>query len=165
MSRSQIFEALFQSLATDPILIPLLGPQTPQNLRLYRTYPQLASMLKGNGTPGDQYEPQGREGWLVIEEPEPEPRAANQGFETVYENIEIAFHIFATAYSLADDVADILDSYYQWSCFQQRLVSFGDRWLVFSRRFKALEAYAQEIKLYHKTYMYRMELVLAEQPV
>ena len=120
-------------------------------------------MLTGNGTAGDQYEPQGREGWLVIEEPQPGPRAANQQFETIYETLEIVFHVFATAYSLADDVSDILDSYFHWTVFQQRDLQYGNRFILFSRRFQTQEKYATEVKLYHKESQFRFETVLAQQ--
>lgn len=163
MSRAQIFEGIFQSLASDPLLQPLLGPKTAQNLRLYRSWPAFQSMLTGNGMPGDRYEPQGREGWLIIEEIEPAPQAAHTEFETVYEVIEIVMHIVATAYSLADDISAYLDALFNWSVFQQRLIQYGERFLLFSRRFSQVEKYATEVKLYHKTYSYRMELVLTEQ--
>ena len=163
MSRAQIFEGIFQTLVADPNLQPLLGPKTAQNLRLYRNFPPFQSMLTGNGLPGDKYEPQGREGWLVVEEPQPGLRASNTQYETIYEALEVNFHIFATAYSLADDVVDILDQYFHWTVFQQRLLQYGERFILFSRRFNTEEAYAAEVKLYHKTHHYRLETVLAQQ--
>ena len=164
MSRAQIFEGIFQTLVADPNLQPLLGPKTAQNLRLYRNFPAFQSMLTGNGLPGDKYEPQGREGWLVLEEQEPGLRAANIQYETIYESVEIAFHIFSTAYSLGDDVAGILDSYFHWTVFQQRYTQYGDFFVLFSRRYVASEKYVAEVKLYHKTLSYLLTLVLAEEP-
>ena len=163
MPRTQIFDGLFAALIADPALVTLLGPSNTQNMRLYRNYPQFQSMLTGNGRAGDRYEPQGKEGWLVIEEPAPGLRAATQQFETIYQTIEVIFHIYATAYSLADDVSSFLDATFNWSVFQQRDVLYGDNFLLFARRFQTEEKYSPDVKLYHKTYQYRMEFVLAEQ--
>ena len=163
MGRSEVFEGLFQALADDAVLLALLGPKTAQNVRLYRAYPPFQSMLTGNGLPGDRYEPQGREGWIVMLESAPAMRATAQQYETIYETMEITFHIFATAYSLADDVADRLDTFFHWTVPQQRDVQYGDRFVLFMRRFATEEQYAQETKLYHKLHAYRLTLVLAEQ--
>lgn len=155
MGRSAIFEAIFAAMQADPQLIPLLGPQTPRNVRLYRSFPQLQSFLA-------TYEPQPSEGWLVLQEQATGLRAANIQFETQWDVLGLSFHVFATHYGLADDVTDLLDRTLHWSVFQQRDLQFGDYYVLFTRRFESLELYAQDVKLAQKTVQYRLELVLAE---
>ena len=158
MSRSQIFEGIITTLNADPSLIPgILGPRTAVNQRLYRAFPQQQSLLTA-------YEPGAGEGWLVIEEPQPGLRAAMEQYETALELIEVNFHVFTTRYSLADDVIDVLDSYWHFSVEQQRDIQYGERLLLFSRRFMDQEKYNAETKLYEKVAQYRMQYILATLP-
>lgn len=160
MGRSQIFEAIYSALSTDTQLIPLLGGQTATNLRVYRNFPQLQSFLAGPPI----YEPRTTEGWLVIEETPPGLMTSRAQYDSIYEVLDLACHIYATTYGLGDDVADILDSYWHWQVEQQRDIQYGDYYVFFTRAFQSYEEYAQPIKLPHKIRQYRLELVKAEQP-
>ncbi len=146
-------------MRTDASLIPLLGTQTATNLRLYRSFPPLQSFLLGPPI----YEPRTTEGWLVLEEAPPGLNASRAQYDSVLEVIDLNFHVVATTYGLADDVADILDTLFSWSIEQQRDVQYGNYYLFFSRAFQSGEKYADAIKLPQKTRQYRFELVLAEQ--
>ncbi len=156
--RAAIFEGIYQVLVEDPFLVPgLLGPRTVENQRLYRGFPQQAPTLAG-------YEPQPNgEGWLVIEEPQPGLRAAMVQLDTAEELIDVHFHIFATLgrTSIAEAVMDVLDSYWEWTVEQMRDVVYGDRFLLFARRFEAQELYAQDVKLFHKLAKFRMRFMRA----
>src|SRR5258707_1123484 len=112
MGRSAIFESLFSAMSADPQLLPLLQGSGYPNQRLYRDFPKLQLFLKG-------YEPQVSEGWLVLEEAQPGLRAAQTQYSTIYEALEVNFHVFGTTYGLADDVSDILDSLFGWTVEQQ----------------------------------------------
>jgi hypothetical protein len=157
MARTEVFEQIFQVLLTNDALFKLLGPRTSENMRLYRSYPQLMSVLTS-------YEPKGGEGWLLFHEEESLPSSSTSNFESIIEIVEVLFTAVATRFSLVDDVLDVLDQTWQWSVPQQREVQYGERLLLFSRRLTAAEKYAPDIKLPQKTSKYRMEFVLAEQP-
>mgnify|MGYP001559815553 CR=1 FL=1 len=158
MSRAQIFEGIVTALNADATLIPgILGPRTVTNQRLYRAFPQTQSLLSG-------YEPDGGEGWLVIEEPQSGIRNEWEQYSSVVELIEVTFHVFATRYSIADDVTDVLDSLFQFSVEQQRDIQYGERVLLFSRRVRTEEKYQLETKLYVKILGYRMQYMLGTLP-
>lgn len=155
MSRAQIWEAIYTTLITDQALLDLLGPVSRTNPRVLRTFPQLQALLT-------DYEPL-EEGWLVFGEQEPSLHAIGQQQETSYDFIEPVFVICATHFSRCDDVTDLLDLSWHWSISQQRDVSYGEYFLLSSRRYTTKESYDKEVKLYRKDVSYRMELVLAEQ--
>ena len=158
MSRAQIFEGIVTALNADTTLIPgILGPRTVTNQRLYRAFPQAQSLLSG-------YEPDGGEGWLVIEEPQPGLRPEWQEYVSVVEIVDVTFHVFATRYSIADDVTDVLDSLWQWSVEQQRDIQYGERFLLFSQRVHTEEKYQPETKLYRKVLGYRQQYILSTLP-
>ena len=159
MGRSQIFEGIFSAMRASASLIPLLGTQTATNLRLYRNFPQLQSFLLGP----PRYEPSTAEGWLVLEEAPPGLNASRAQYDSIFEVLDINFHVFATTYGLADDVSDVLDDLFHWSIEQQRDVQYGNYYVFFSRAFQSGEKYAQEILLPQKIRQYRFEMVLAEQ--
>ena len=155
--RTAIFEGIYQTLVEDPLLVPgILGPRTVNNQRLYRAFPQAMSLLSG-------YEPQpSGEGWVVIEEPQAATTGATQ-FEIAEEWLDVHFHVFATLgrTSIAEAVIDVLDSYWDWTVEQMRDVSYGDRFLLFTRRFEVQEVYAKEVKLFQKTAKFRMRFMRA----
>ena len=154
MPRTAIFEALFQALVDDPDLVPgILGPRTVTNQRLYRSFPQIQSLLT-SFEPGN-----GGEGWLVLEEQEPGLRAAIEQFDTVHEVLEVVFHIYGNRYAIGDAVTDILDTFWHWSVDQQREIQYGDRILLFTRRLESSDTYAKDIKLFEKVLKYRMVFV------
>lgn len=158
MSRAQIFEGIVAALNADASLIPsILGPRTVTNQRLYRQFPQTQSLLSS-------YEPESGEGWLVIEEPIAGLGGGVDQYGSAMEIVEVKFHIFATRYSIADDVIDVLDSLYGWTVEQQRDIQYGERFLLFSRRFHTEEKYNAETKLYQKMAAYRMQCILATLP-
>ena len=158
MSRAQIFEGIVAALNTDASLIPgILGPRTVTNQRLYRIFPQTQSLLSS-------YEPGGGEGWLVIEEPQPGMRSEWEPYTSVVEVLDVTFHVFATRYSIADDVTDVLDSLYQFFVEQQHDIQYGERFLLFSRRVRTEEKYQPETKLYLKILGYRMQYMLSTIP-
>ena len=159
MGRSAIFEGLWSAMQADTALIPLLGGLTPTNRRLYRSFPQLQSFLKGPPL----YEPREMEGWLVLEEAEPGINQSRAQYDSIMEILDIHMHIFATTYGLADDVTDVLDDLFHWSIESQRDVQYGEYFVFFSRAMQSGEEYAEDIKLCHKTRLYRFELVEAEQ--
>ena len=158
MSRSQIFEGIVAALNADTALIPgILGPRTVTNQRLYRAFPQTQSLL-------GSYEPDGGEGWLVIEEPVAGLGGGTDQYGSAMEIVEVKFHVFATRYSIADDVIDVLDTLYNWTVEQMRDLQYGERFLLFSRRFQTEEKYNAETKLYTKIAAYRMQWMLATLP-
>lgn len=154
MSRNDVFIGLYQTLVDDPLLVPgILGPRTATNQRIYRVFPQVASLLSN-------YEPQpDGEGWLVIEEPQPGMRSAAVQYDTATEMIEVNFHVFATRYAVADAAIDVLDSYLEWTTEQMRDVIYGDRILLFTRRFECQEKYAAEIKMVQKIAQFRLRTI------
>ncbi len=156
--RTATFEGIYQTLLEDPLLVPgILGPRTVNNQRLYRAFPQAMSLLSG-------YEPQPNgEGWVVIEEPQAGPRAGMTQLESAEELVDINFHIFATLgrTSIAEAVIDVLDSYWDWTVEQMRDVNYGDRFLLFTRRFEVEEVYAKEVKLFQKTAKFHMRFMRA----
>lgn len=157
-SRSQIFEALFAALRANTALMALLGPATSTNFRLYRTFPQAQQLLSS-------YEPQpSGEGWLIVQEVTPTAMAYDRQYTTIYEVMALQFHVFATRYEIADNVAALLDTTWHWSVPQQRDVQYGDWILLQSRRFEMHEAFAQDIKAHQKTATFWMQFVLATQP-
>ena len=158
MSRAIIFEQIFQTLVQNDALFRLLGPRTSENMRVYRAWPQLMSVLT-------HYEPKGGEGWLVFHEEELSQGSATTNYESIIEVIEPMFTVVATRFSLVDDIIDELDKTWQWAVPQQRFLQYGERLLLLSRRLTVAEKYAQEIKLPQKAFRYRMEFTLAEQPV
>lgn len=158
MARSQIFEGIVAALNADASLIPgILGPRTVTNQRLYRQFPQTQSILSN-------YEPDGGEGWIVIEEPVAGLGGGADQYDSALEIITVAFHVFATRYSIADDVIDVLDGLWHWTAEQQRDIQYGERFLLFSRRFQNEEKYSAETKLYQKIVSYRMQFILATLP-
>lgn len=159
MGRSQIFEGIFSAMRGHASLLPLLGTQTATNLRLYRDFPQLQTFLVGP----PRYEPSTAEGWLVVEETPPGLNASRAQYDSIFEVLDLNFHVFATTYGLADDVADVLDDLFSWSIEQQRDVQYGNYYVFFSRAFQSGEKYAEAITLPQKTRQYRLELILAEQ--
>jgi hypothetical protein len=155
VSRAQIFESLYQVLLADQVLLDLLGPVSPANVRVLRSYPQLQSLLT-------DMEPQD-EGWLVLDEAEPTLQAVHTQLSTMYDVVEPQCSVFATRFSLCDDVIDRLDQQWHWTVDQQRAVTFGERILLSTRRFRTKDSFNSEVKLYQKDTIYRMELVLQEQ--
>lgn len=158
MSRSEIFESIYSILRADTTLPLLLGPTSPTNPRILRAYSQLQEYL--STPPG--YEPSGGEGWLIFQEVESQPKAYSEQEESIYEACDFDFVTYATRYSIADDVADFLDTQFHWSVSQQRDVSFGERYLLMSKRLNTFEDYAQEIKLFSKTSWVRMTFVVQQ---
>lgn len=153
MSRVQIFENIYSTLRADTTLPTLLGASSPSNPRILRAYSQLQELLTN-------YEPAGGEGWLVLLEDESQPKAYTTQEETIYESIDLNFTVYATRYSIADDVTDVLDATWHWSVEQQRDVQYGERWLLMARRLNTYEEYAQEIKMFQKTSWYRLTFVV-----
>ncbi len=158
-SRVQIFESIYTSLRENTTLSLILGPSSPSNPRILRAYAELQNFL--STPPG--YDPSGGEGWLVFQEAESQPKAYSMQEESIYEVCDFDFIVYATRYSLGDDVTDALDRLYNWSVEQQRDVIFGERILLKSERLNTFEDYAQEIKLSQKTSWYRMTFVLDTQ--
>jgi hypothetical protein len=153
MSYNAIFEQIFSMLVNDATLVPgILGPRTATNLRLYRAWPQLQSLLLS-------YEPQPPEGWLVVEQPQPSLRLGQGQLDSNHELFEIAFHCYATQYSVAQDVLDVLDTLFHWSVQQQRDLTFGERIVLFTRRYSTQDKYAQDVKLFEKVMTYFLETV------
>ena len=159
LSRVQILESIYTDLRANATLPLLLGPVSPTNPRILRSYAELQSIL--STPPG--YDPSGGEGWLVFQEAESKMAAYSRQEETIYELCDFDFIVYATRYSIADDVTDVLDGLYHWSVQQQREITFGERILLMSRRLNTFEKYAQEIKLVQKTSFYRMGFVLETQ--
>jgi len=157
MAYNAIFESIFSTLATDTSLIPgLLGQPNATNMRIYRAWPQFQTMLT-------TYEPnQPSEGWLVIEESDYGLRAASEQYRTNHELAAIQFHVYGTTYTLTHDVLDVLDAYFHWEIDQQRDISFGDRFLVYTRRFLQVDKYHDQAKMFEKDILYRMEMVRKE---
>lgn len=159
MGRSQIFEGLFSAMGAHPTLIELLGAKTATNLRLYRSFSQFQSFLLGPPI----YEPMVAEGWLVLEETAPGLNTSRAQYDSIYEIMDLSFHVFATTHGVADDVSDVLDTLFNWTIEQQRDTVYGNYYVFFSRAFQTSEKYAKEITLAQKIRQYRLELVLAEQ--
>lgn len=159
MSRVQILESIYTDLRANTTLPLLLGPVSPTNPRILRSYAELQSIL--STPPG--YDPSGGEGWLVFQETEAKLAAFSRQEETIHDVSDFDFIVYATRYSIADDVTDVLDGLYHWSIHQQREVTFGERIVLFARRLNTFEKYAQEIKLVSKTSLYRMTFVLETQ--
>jgi hypothetical protein len=156
MPFNTIFESVFTTLYQDTHLVPgILGPRTSQNLRIYRAFVQLQSMLS-------TYEPQPPEGWLVITQPAAGIGRQNQQMTSNHEYMDVVFSCYATQYSVTHDVLDLLDTQYHWEVEQQRDVLFGERYLLFARRLQEEDLYAQEVKLFRKDITYRMEFVRDE---
>jgi hypothetical protein len=156
VGRAAIWEGIYQTLLADTVLLAILGPVTRDNLRLYRSFPQWQSTLTS-------YEPLGDEGWMLIDEPEPNLRAAAQQLESSWEVVEPTFTIVATRFSLCDDVSDRIDLAFLWTVEQQRELVFGERIVLFTRRYSTKDDYDKETKLYRKTLTYKMDLVVEEQ--
>lgn len=159
MGRSSIFEGIFGAVSADMGILSLLGPRTATNLRIYRNFVQLQSLLKGPPV----YEPSAGEGWLVLEESPPGLNQSRAQYDSIFEVMDVNFHVFSQLYGIADDVFDYLDTSFHWSVEQQRDVQYGDYFLFFTRAFQTGEKYAEEVKLAQKTRQYRMEFILAEQ--
>lgn len=158
MSRAQIFEGIVAALNADAALIPgILGPRTVTNQRLYRQFPQTQSILSS-------YEPEGGEGWIVIEEPPAGLHSGTDQYESAVDIVQVNMHVFATRYSLAEDAIDVLDSLYHWTVPQQRDIQYGERYLLMSRRFQNEEKYSTETKLYIKKASFLMQFMLATLP-
>ena len=157
MARGQIWEDIYAALLADQALLALLGPVTTDNLRIYRSWPQLQTLLTG-------YE-SADEGWLVFDEPETSGAAGTDQLSSIYEVIEPRFSVIATRFSLVDDVLDRLDGLYNWSVEQQRALTFGERIVLFTRRSRTGDTWNAELKLYQKDMAYQMTLGLEEQPV
>lgn len=155
MSRAAIFDTIYALLLADQGLLDLLGPVTTQNLRLYRSYPQMQPLLGG-------YEPARDEGWLVIDEPDPALRSYQQ-LDSAWEVIEPTFSIVATRFSLCDDVSDRIDHFFHWTVEQQRDMQFDERIVLFTRRYRTKNTYNTELKLYNKVITYFMSMVVIEQ--
>ena len=160
MAYNAIFEGVMSILQADTNLVPgLLGPKTVTNQRLYRNFPASQQFLRG-------YEPnQPSEGWLVVEEPQATITASHTEYTSNHELVELLFHCYATTYSLTHAVLDILDMSFHWVLDQQRSVTWGDRFLLFTRRYMVKDEYQQDIKLYSKAIHYRMDLVRVEDPL
>lgn len=153
MSYNAIFENVFTTLCNDPELVPgILGPRTGTNLRLYRSWPQLQSLLA-------TYDPHPPEGWLVVEDAEPLQRVIGQQAHSNHEHVNLTIHVYGTQYSLTHDAMDVLDTYFHWGIPQQRDLVFGDRIVLFTRRLSQYDAYAQDVKLAEKVLVYLMEMV------
>ena len=154
MAFNAIFTEIFGTLQADPSLVPgILGSATIDNLRIYRAWPQFESMLT-------DYEPnQPSEGWMVIEETDPELGAAQEQYKTIDDELSILFHVYGTTYSVTHDVLDILDTYWHWEVDQQRDVKYGDRFLFFTRRWRQFDKYHDTSKMYEKQITYRMTFV------
>lgn len=154
MARSSIFEGIYQTLVADTALPALIGARTTTNLRYYRAYPQFENFL--TSVP---YEPMAQDGWIVLEEPELEPSTSHLMDDSMWEGMEPTFHVYTTRNSIADDVIDVLDSYWHWQVEQQRPVTYGDRILLRTRRFRTEERYDKDLKLYVRQAHYRMVFV------
>ena len=157
MSRAQLLEGIFTTLQTDTTLPGILGIPVSQNPRIMRGYPQLQNLL----TTG--YEPASTDAWLVILEPDPYPTSMTAQYESAWEVIEVHFAVFGVRYQTAEDVMDVLDSYWHWTVDQQRDVQYGDLILLGSRRYRVSEEYAQDVKLPKKSMAYRMRWTLETQ--
>lgn len=156
-SRTDIFEAIFNSINNNSDIFSLLGQKTSSNFRTYRSFPQIMSLLTS-------YEPGPTgEGWLVLQEVAPSAAGFDKQYATIYEVMALQFHVFATRYQIADDVANLLDADYHWSIEQQRDVQYGDWILLHSRRYSMNEVYAKDIKLSQKSLNYWCTFVEATQ--
>ena len=157
MAFEAIFEGIMGILRNDPSLVPgILGPKTVTNMRLYRVWPQMQTYLT-------TYEPnQPSEGWIVVEEPEPSLRFAQRGFQTNHQFLDVTFHCYATTYALAHAVQDVLDTYFHWSLQQQHALQWGERIVLFVRRYSEVDKYQESVKLAQKDMTYYFETVLAE---
>lgn len=156
-SRTDIFDAIFTTMRSDAALYALLGPATSTNFRLNRSFAPIQSLLTS-------YEPGPTgEGWLVVQEVTPGAAGYDRQYGTIYEVMALQFHIFATRYQIADDVAQLLDATWHWSVQQQRDVQYGDWILLLTRRFNCNELYAQGVKLHQKTLAYWLTFVETEQ--
>lgn len=156
MSRAQIWESIYAMLLADQALLNILGPVTSNNFRILRSYPQLQSLLTS-------YEPQDGEGWLVIDEPAPSLRVIAVQSDSAWEAVEPTFSVFATRFSLCDDVSDRIDQQLHWSVHQQRELTFGERIVLFTRRLKTADKYDSEVKLHRKDITLKIEMVVEEQ--
>lgn len=155
MAYNAIFEQIFLMLYNDPNLVPgILGTRTATNLRIYRAFVQMQSMLSS-------YEPSPPEGWIVIEEAMPVMRLGAQQWSSNHEYCAVAFQVFATQYSLTHDALDLLDTYFHFEIEQQRDLVFGERIVLFTRRTSQQDKYAQDVKLFQKTITYDLEMVRA----
>ena len=99
----------------------------------------------------------------MIDEPEPGIRAIADQINSAWEVIEPTFSIFATRFSLCDDVSDRIDLNFHWTVQQQRDVQFGERIVLFTRRYRTGNKYDKETKLYEKAITYKMEMIVQEQ--
>jgi hypothetical protein len=154
MAFEDILTSVMGILQADPLLVPgILGPRTVTNQRLYRVFPQMTQFLT-------TYEPnQPAEGWIAVEQPPPSLRFAIRGYQTNHEYVDIVFHVYGTTFSLGHAVLDVLDTYFHWTIQQEHDVIWGDRILLFTRRYQEHDAYQQSLKLAEKQIMYAMELV------
>lgn len=156
-SRTDIFEAIVDDMRNNAALYALLGPATSENFRLYRSFPQIMSKLT-------TYEPGPTgEGWLVLQEVAPSAAGFDRQYATIYEVMALQFHVFATRYQIADDVANLLDADWHWSVEQQRDVQYGDWILLHSRRYSMNEVYTKDVKLAQKSANYWLSFVEATQ--
>jgi hypothetical protein len=159
MAFEAVFEGIMGLLRNDPQLVPgILGPRTVQNQRLYRPYPSIYNSLS-------TYEPnQPSEGWLVVEEPVPSRFFSQRGFATNHQFFDILFHCYATTYALAHQVQDVLDGMFHWELQQQRDLQWGERIILFARRYSEVDKYMESIKLAQKDITYYFETVLETSP-
>ena len=156
-SRTDIFDAVVNGMRANAALFALLGPATSENFRLYRSFPPIMSKLTS-------YEPGPTgEGWLVLQEVAPSAAGFDRQYATIYEVMAMQFHVFATRYQIADDVANLLDAEWHWSVEQQRDVQYGDWILLHGRRYSMNEVYAKDIKLPQKSANYLMTFTEAQQ--
>jgi hypothetical protein len=156
-SRTDIFDAIVNDMRANAALFALLGPATSENFRLYRSFPQIMSKLTS-------YEPGPTgEGWLVLQEAAPSAQNYDRQYATIYEVMALQFHIFATRYQIADDVAHLLDATWHWSVEQQREVQYGDWILLNTRRYAMNEVYTQGVKLHQKSASFWQTYVETEQ--
>ena len=160
MTWNAVFEGIMTLLQNDASLVPgILGAKTVTNQRLYRSWPASQQFLRG-------YEPnQPSEGWLVVEEPQAMASLAQGQYTTNHEYLELVVHVYGTTFSLTHAVLDVLDSYFHFTVDQQRDITWGDRFLLFTRRYGQKDEYQQDIKLYSKAIQYRMDLVRVEDPL
>ena len=154
MARGALFENLYQTLVTDTVLPTIIGAPSSGSFRVFRAFPPFQNFL--TSVP---FEPLSLDGWVVIEEAEMQPVGTHLMYDSMYEVVEPMFHIYTPRNSIADEVIDVLDSYWHWQIPQQRAVTYGDRLLLETRRFRTQEAFDQATKLFHRQAQYRMVFV------
>jgi len=147
MSRKEVRIGIFDQLSGSGVLA-LLGPVSPSNLRIYSAWPQVQPKLSQPS--------EADEGWLTFHE-------RNTGFggvAPVREDFTFEFNIWATTFTLTEDIVDIMDGLWHYKLAGHNSFLFGaDRNVLWAERQQAIDLYEEETKLYRKMVVYQYQTV------